>query len=182
MKIRNILLGAVALLGVVLCGIVVAAMFQPTEYRIARTRTMQIPDSVVYAHISDFHHWSPWLPWGRNDKTMQYSYSGNETGVGAAMSWTSENSGNGSMTMKIAEQNRKAWYELTFVDFDSKSMGGFELERTTEGTKVVWAMEGKHNFTEKVFWMLFGVKGSIEKDFDQGLANLQEVASQARPE
>lgn len=66
---------------------------QPDTFHVERSRSIAAPQGKVFAQINDFHQWQQWSPWARLDPTMQVTYSGPDTGVGATQSWVGNNQG-----------------------------------------------------------------------------------------
>src|SRR5262245_47161895 len=60
---------------------------RPSEFRVARSRTLSAPPDVVFAHVNDFHTWQQWSPWEKFDPAMKRELSGPPAGVGASYAW-----------------------------------------------------------------------------------------------
>lgn len=68
--------------------ILLTAATRPDSFRLERsTHISATPDKVVPL-VADFHRWAEWSPWEHIDPSMQRSYSGPASGVGAIYEWT----------------------------------------------------------------------------------------------
>jgi uncharacterized protein YndB with AHSA1/START domain len=83
--------------------VLVIAATRPSTFHIEKSVMIQAPPEKVYALIGDFHNWPEWSAQDREDATMQRTYSGAMTGLGAVSDWTSKGSaGAGRMTITAA--------------------------------------------------------------------------------
>ena len=57
-------------------------------YTVTRSATIDAPPERVYEQIVDFHNWTNWSPWEDLDPELKRTYSGSESGKGAAYAWT----------------------------------------------------------------------------------------------
>ena len=96
--LKKILLILAAIIVIVL----VAALFQPAEFRVTRSATIAAPAATVFAEINDFHRWQAWSPWEKLDPTMKRTFEGPASGVGASYGWEG-NSDVGAGRMTISE-------------------------------------------------------------------------------
>ena len=61
---------------------------------------MKAPPERIYPHIANLHAWGPWSPWEKKDPAMKRTFSGPDSGVGAAYGWEGDkNVGTGKMTI-----------------------------------------------------------------------------------
>jgi uncharacterized protein YndB with AHSA1/START domain len=107
---------------------------------------------------------------------MQITYTGPESGAGAAWEWKSKSEGDGKMSFTAAEPGKRLAYDLYFPDFGTTSQGEFQLEATPTGSKVTWIMNGDMGRNPLFRWMALLADGMVGKDFEAGLAGLKAVA------
>src|SRR5712692_5510204 len=122
---------------------VVVGAFLPSRWRASRTAVVRATPEAIYPLIANFAHgWTRWSPFGRaQDPTIEFTYSGPESGVGARQSWKAEKLGPGSMVITAADPERGVTFELAMHGF--KLTGRLELARLSEGTtRVTWTDEG----------------------------------------
>jgi len=152
------------------------AATQPDEFVISRSIVIQASASDVYQRIERIKAWESWSPWKARDASIQNTYEGPESGVGAQQSWISENSGSGTLTFTEVIPNQKIAYKLFFKDFQTENQGELNLKEDNGQTTVTWIMRGTNSFMSKVFWVLMNFESAIQADFDQGLGRLKALA------
>jgi len=157
---------------------------RPNEYRVERSATFAAPPAAVFAQIDDFHHWADWSPWEKLDPQMQKSFGGAASGVGAEYHWVGNDKvGEGRMTITESQPNDKVAIKLEFLKpFPSTSVATFTLAPDGPGTRVTWAMDGKHNFMSKAMCVFVSMDKMVGGDFERGLATLGTVAAAAAME
>ena len=174
MKILRVLLGIVAALAAV---IVVGGFLLPTEQFVSRSVVVAADREDVYALVNDYRQFNRWSPWAAKDPDTTYEFSGPDAGVGAKMSWRSEdpNVGNGMQEIVEAEPGSRVRTRLTFEGFDSASYATFRLEPVDGGTRVTWEFEANlDSFVGRYMGLM--MDSWVGADYEQGLANLKEIA------
>ena len=161
---------------VVLLAILIAvSIFLPSEYRISREVVVSAPAEKVFARINNLREWPNWTVWSERDPDMKFTYSGPESGVGAAQRWDSETQGGGGLKIVRSDLNRYIAYDLEIDGFDFLSLGEFELHKVDKGTRVVWVdnVELGINPMGKYFGLM--LDDMVGADFEAGLANLKSL-------
>ncbi len=173
-KTAAVLLVAVA----ALAGFVVT---RPSEFRVARSRTIAAPLDVVYAWVNDFHTWTQWSPWERLDPDMRRELSGSPAGVGASYAWAgNRNVGEGRMTITDATPGRSVTIRLEFMKpFAATNTAHFEFVPSGSDTVVTWAMTGTNGFLAKAMQLVMDMDTMIGGEFEKGLASLDTVTTAA---
>jgi hypothetical protein len=174
---KKIGIGAAALIVVLLVVIVT----RPDTYHVERSTNISAPPAVVFAQVSDFKMWKPWLPWGKLDPNMKLTFEGTQGTVGASYAWVGNNDvGAGKMTLVGIEPNKRLDIKLEFLKpFESKAQNGFAFESLGKETKVTWSMDGTNSFMSKAMSLFMSMDKMIGKDFEQGLADMKKVAEAA---
>lgn len=172
---------AVGVLALALVLLLVVAALQPTNFRIARSIRVSARPETVFRYVNRLRGWESWSPWAKLDPNMSQTYSGPESGVGAAHGWSGNNQvGEGKMTIAGVEENRRIDMKLEFLrPWKAKNDVSFDFEPDGNGTKVTWAIMGKNDFTGKLFGLLMNMDKMLGKDFDKGLAALKEQVEKA---
>ncbi len=154
---------------------------QPDTFHVERSRSITAPQDKVFAQINDFHLWQQWSPWAKLDPTMQVTYSGPESGVGATQSWVGNNQvGQGSSTIIESQPNERVRMELAFLKpFKANNDVVFTLVPEGEKVRVTWAMSGPKNLLMKGMHMVMDMDKLCGQAFEQGLAQLEVQAKQA---
>ena len=175
--LKNILAGIIALV----IAFFVIGFLLPTEYRVERSIAINAPVAAVYSQVIDLKKSEAWNPWIRRDATMKLSYTDTSSGTGAAYSWTSENSGHGTMTVAKVEPLKRIETSLDFGDM-GKSTGFWTFEADGEATRVVWGFSGSTGGDPIQAYFGLLMDSMAGPDFEQGLENLKQVVeSTAEP-
>jgi uncharacterized protein YndB with AHSA1/START domain len=170
----RLLLGVV----IVVAAVLVIAATKPSTFHIEKSVMIQAPPQKVYALIEDFHNWPQWAAQDREDSTMQRTYSGAATGLGAVSDWTSKGSaGSGRMTISAATVPSKVDVVVYWKrPFKVRNTHEFALTPTGDETQVTWIAEGTNLYMMKVMEVFVGVNGLMGRHFEAALENLKKVA------
>ena len=101
---------------------------------------------------------------------MKLTYAETSSGAGASYSWTSENSGEGTLITKAVEPLKRIENELDFGEMGTAT--GFWVFQT-EGdgkTRVTWGLFGEQKGPVGAYFALL-MDRMVGPDFEQGLAN-----------
>ncbi|WP_423182465.1 SRPBCC family protein [Arthrobacter sp. NyZ413] len=146
------------------------------------TRNALIPaaPSDIFPLVNDFHEWTKWSPWEAVDPTMNRSYSGNQSGVGAKYAWNGNNkAGSGSMEIVGSDHPGKINIRLEFTK-PMKAVNPTEFTFVPEGagTRVTWTMTGENKGVGKLFALFMNMDKMVGGDFEKGLNSLSAAATQ----
>lgn len=160
---------------VLIVTLILISYLLPARQGITRHRDIPVSAEKLWPMIANPKSWQQWAAWNRRDPAMQIRYEGAESGAGAKWTWKSKTQGNGSMTFDSAEPNKLLTYTLTFPDMGSAAKGRIELTPTGSGTRVSWGFETELGNNPAVRWFGLMIPGMVGKDFDEGLANLEQL-------
>lgn len=168
---------------VIVLGVLVAASFQPDEFRITRSATISAPPSAVFPHINDFRNWDAWSPWAKLDPNMKKTLEGPPAGVGAVYGWAgNQKAGEGRMTILESRPDEWVQIKLEFIKpFAATNTAEFTLKPVPAGTEVTWSMYGRQNFISKIFSLAVNVDKMVGTDFEKGLTSIKTLA-EAKPQ
>ncbi len=174
MKVLGVILGIVAALA---AAIVVGGFLLPTEQFVSRSVVINADQDDVFTLVNDYRQFNRWSPWAERDPDAEYEFSGPDAGVGARMSWSSEDPNVGSGTQEIIEVDpgSRVRTRLTFEGFESASYSTFRLKPVDAGTRVTWEFEANLDSLVGRYMGLMMDKW-VGADYEQGLAQLKEVA------
>lgn len=160
------------LLGLIFIVFAITPAFLESEYSTERTVLVQAPIDVVFAQVNNVKNWTKWGPWMK-DETLKVQFGDKTEGIGASYSWTSEDSGNGILSIAKLEQNKSL---NTDLNFDGSQANGFwKFEQQNEGVKVTWGFNGvAENYFQRYFSLVIDMMAGGM--FEEGLENLKEVA------
>ena len=86
------------------------------------------------------------------------------------------------MTFTEVDAPRKIGIKLEFIKpFAATNQTTFTFEPAGENTKVVWAMDGQHNFVSKAMGLVMDMDKMVGPDFEKGLRQLKHVAERPAP-
>lgn len=155
---------------------------QPCEFRVSRSAKIAAPPEKVFPHINDLHNWEAWSPWAKLDPNAKNSFSGPETGTGAAMAWDGNKKiGAGQMTITESHANELIRFKLEFIrPFKATNSAEFTFRSEAGQTVVVWTMIGCSNLCSKIFGLFMNCENMAGRDFEKGLANLKSLAETAK--
>lgn len=147
------------------------------DFTMSRSTEIDAPVDRITGLINDFREWPKWSPWEGVDPELQRTYTGPDSGVGAAYAWSGNNkAGEGRMEILESTPTRVA-VDLQFLKpFKATNLTTFDVDQAGGGRhRVVWTMTGKRNPLMALMGKLFFDK-TIGKDFDRGLAALKAAA------
>jgi len=151
---------------------------RPDDFRYERSAQIDAPPPVVFAILNDLHQGARWSPYEQRDPNMKKTFEGPTIGPGSVYMWDGNNDvGSGKMTIVDSRPNEYVASKLEFTrPFVCNNDVRFTLDPSGEGTRVAWIMEGKNNFVGKAMCLFMNMESMLAKDFDQGLADLNQVA------
>jgi len=172
----------------VIIGLLVAAvlivvgvgLFLPNEYRVERSIEIDAPPEAVFDHVNTLKSWNAWSPWMAKDSSIENSYSGPEAGVGAKVTWTSEDSGNGSQTITFSERPKRIEMHLDFGDM-GQPRADWTFAPSGESTQVNWGLSGTASGVLGGYFAKM-MDGWVGPDYEDGLARLKKVVEEAPSE
>ena len=108
-------------------------------YTVTRSTTIDASPARVYEEIADFHNWTHWSPWEDLDPDLKRTYSGAESGKGAAYAWTgNRKAGQGGMEITERPRPRRPGRLDLLKPFKAQQRGGVHLRADGTGSRVTW--------------------------------------------
>lgn len=164
------LIGAVALL-------LLVASFQPADYKVERSISIQARPYSVWEFVSDLPHIQHWSPWDDADPTIKISFAGETGKVGSSMSWDGKSAGAGTQTMTALDMPSRVDMHLHFVrPFDDHADTQFLITPEGTGSKLTWVMRGHKNLISKVMCMFMDMDKMMGAEFEKGLAEVKTLS------
>ena len=171
--LKNLLIGLVAL--IVLLAIV--GLFLPSTVHLERSTVIAAPQSTVFTLLNSYKRFNEWSPWAGIDPETSYTYEGPDHGVGAKMSWQSENRdvGSGSQEITASRPWERVEAELDFGP-QGTAQAFFDVASEDTGTRVTWGFDTDfgYNPIQRYFGLL--IEKFLGPQYEQGLASLKELA------
>lgn len=148
------------------------------NYTVERSATIAAAPERIYEQVVDFHRWTRWSPWEDADPGMERTYSGSDSGPGAAYAWSgNRKAGQGRMRITEVQEPTGVTVDLEF-DKPFKSHNTIQFVLTAEGsdrTHVRWVMTGPKTLATKVIGLFTSMDKVVGPDFEKGLARLKDV-------
>lgn len=169
---KKILIGLAALIVVIL----LIAAVAPKDFKIEKSITINKPKAEVFAYLKMLQNAKNWEPWSKMDPDMKVELKGVDGTVGAISSWSGNKEvGSGEQEIKNISENEKIDFELRFSEpMKAVNTAYYTTQDAGENqTQVTWAMQGKTPYPMNLLCLI--MKGKVEKNFEQGLANLKIV-------
>ncbi|MCB9255698.1 MAG: GyrI-like domain-containing protein [Chitinophagales bacterium] len=142
------------------------------DYQVERSILIDAPKDLVWEQIKYFHNWQSWSPWYAKDSTMIWTFEGNDGDLESSYSWTSEDSGSGSMLNTGVVEGEELLYQVQFFKpFKSQSDGYLKLKDVNGSTEVVWGFTGTN---KGIFALFFNMDKMVGPDFEAGLELLKQ--------
>jgi len=166
-KVLYVIIGLV----VVVC---IVGLLAPKDNSIEREVTINKPLDVVWPYVKSLKNQDEWSVWAKMDPNMKKSYRGTDGTVGFVSAWEgNDDVGSGEQEIKGIVEMQRIDYELRFLKpFEATNQTHMITESAGENqSRVKWGFASHSPFPMNIM-MLF-MKGSLIKDFDQGLANLK---------
>jgi hypothetical protein len=172
--LKFILLG----IAIVIAGILVYAAMQPDTFRIERTTSINAPPEKIFPLVNSLRSGEQWSPYYKKDPAMKGTYSGPESGVGAAYKFAgNKDVGSGRLTITGSSPPGKVMMRLQMLTpIAADNVVEFTLAPRGATTDVTWAMQGRQPFLGRVVCLFFNMDEMVGKDFAAGLASLKAIA------
>ena len=171
--IKKIVIGLAVLVAVLAAG----AYVLPRQIHVERSITIDAPPETVFDLVNSFQRSAEWSPWHERDPNMAVSLDGPVAGVGAKMSWSSNNPqvGRGSQEIITSEPSTYVRSRLSF-DGQQGAESFFNLTRVDDGTEVVWGFETDLGMNPLCRYMGLLMDRWVGGDFERGLEKLKGIA------
>lgn len=167
------------ILAAAVCLLAVVVAFQPADYAVERTITIQSGPGPVFVQVENLKAWDNWSPWTKLDPDARVVFSGPAAGRGASMAWRGNAQvGEGTMAIIGWERDKLVELEQEFI----KPLPGKALIKVmlapdgsgSNATRVTMRLEGSNGFMGKAACLMMNMDQMIGSAFATGLANLKE--------
>lgn len=169
LKITGIVLAALILI------ILIGPFFLPAKFHVERSVAIAAPAAAVFGQINNLKNWEKWGPWQAEDPGMTITYAEKVAGPGASYSWTSEKSGNGTLTIIESAPFTDIKNELNFEGMGT-SYGSWHFEESENKTTLTWGFDGRLKGLYKWFGLI--MERNMVPMMDKGLASIKKIAEE----
>jgi hypothetical protein len=171
MVLLVVLLCLVALFG----ALVLVGLFLPRRWRVERSIVVPTSPDRIYPLIANFQKgWRRWNAFGKDDPSLEISFSGPEEGVGATQNFRGKRTPAGEMRIVEADPKSGVRYVMRAGGFELTGSLSFEVDGAD--TNITWADEGTISNPLFRYFTLFAER-AVGKPFEVGLAALQQELS-----
>ncbi len=164
-------------LAIVVAVIAILGIIAPKEMHIEKEIVINKPKDQIYNYLKVLRNGEKWEPWGEKDANIKREYRGAEGTVGSVVSWAgNKDVGVGEQEITGLLDNRIDLVMRFKQPIESVDTGYYIFEPVSPAqTKVKWGMTGHSKFPFNIFCFVFNMKGTVEKEFEKGLANLKSI-------
>ncbi len=175
--LTRIILGTLAVFGIVIIGFIVVVSVQPSNFRISRSAQMKAPPAAVFGELNDFHKWDAWSSWAKLDPNAKVTFDGPTSGAGASFTWSGNDKvGAGRQTIVESRPDELIRIKLEFErPMKATSTAEFTLKPEGDQTLVTWSMFGTNNFMGKAVSLFMDCDKMVGSEFEKGLANMKTI-------
>jgi hypothetical protein len=167
------MIGAVALVGVL-----IAAATRSDTFRVQRSASIKAAPDRIFPLINDLHRFNGWNPFERKDPNLKRSYSGAQSGKGAAYAFAGNGEvGRGTIEIIASAPASKVTMTLHMLEpFETRNTVDFILQPKGDMTEVTWAMHGPVPYLAKIIHLFIDMDRMVGGEFEAGLASLKAIA------
>lgn len=177
MRVLKIAVLVIVALSILVFGI---GSFLSKEFRVERSIEIDAAPEVVFDEVNSLKKWNAWSPWLARDPSIENTYAGPDSGVGATVTWTSDESGNGTQTITKSERPSRIEMALDFGDMGQPN-ADWSFEPSGAGTEVTWGLSGEAAGPLGGYFAKM-MDGWVGEDYEDGLQRLKQVIESAPAE
>ena len=170
----NLLLRIFLVVLTLIAGLAVIGSLLSRDYRAESEITIDAPPEFVFHYVNRLKAWPSWSNWNmRDNRSIEISYSGADSGVGAVQSWT-EPRGTGKLWISNSIPPEQIDYVSEFADFPRMDCR-FVFANADGKTNILWTNAG--SLPGGPFYGFFGQSFSsiLKADCDRALGRLKEL-------
>ncbi len=177
MKVLKII--GIALLVLIVLIFAVSA-FLPSKVKVERQISIKADRMLVYDQVNILKNWGNWSPWHRIDSAIVLTFSGPESGKGAAFAWSSKHKqvGNGKLTTLSTTPSDTIKMEVDFGE-NGKMEADFIFVQSADSVIVTWEMDMDLGWNPIAKFFGLAMDKIIGPDFERGLRDLKTLTESA---
>ena len=160
----------------------IIGFFLPDHAHVERATLVKAPAAKIFVLINDYKHFNRWSPWFEKDPSAQQDYSEQTAGVGASLTWTSDNPevGSGSQTIIESVDNQTV---RTALDFGARgtAISSITLKTVDEYQLLTWGFDSEFGYDLIGRYMGLMMDKWIGPDYEKGLAKIKAIAEAPSP-
>jgi hypothetical protein len=171
--LRRILYG----LAIAIVALAASAFLLPRQVHVERSAAVRAPPATVFEIVNGFGRFNEYSPWFELDPNAKYAYAGPSAGVGARMSWTSDERavGSGSQEIVRSDPPHTVQSRLEFGG-EGTALSTWTIQAAEGGSTVTWAFDTDLGMNPVMRYMGLAFDHFIGRDYERGLAKLKTLA------
>jgi len=174
MKIVGIV---VSLIAAIVAAVLAYAATRPDRFEVQRSTSIRASADRIFPLISDLRTFNTWNPFDKKDPNVKGTYSGPESGKGAAYAFESSQTGTGRIEIADAAPPSRVTMRLTMTKpLAADNRVQFILQPQGDTTRVTWAMDGDVPFVGRLIHLFIDMDRMVGQEFAAGLADLKARA------
>lgn len=183
MKILKLI--GVALGALIALFLIVTAFLSPKSH-MERAIVTEASPADVFQVINSYKNFNRWSPWAQLDPNTKYIFEGPESGVGAKMSWKSDdkNVGNGAQWILESDENKRIKTQMQFGEMSGTYTSEIVLTPTEGGTEITWTYDGDvtgSGIASPIYKVMsMFMDKFLGPMYEEGLVSLKAVAESQR--
>lgn len=171
---KKLILGLVAVVGVLIGGLLGFAMMQPDVLHVERSVSIAAAPVDVAPHINNLKKFTEWSPWSDIDPTQKVTFSEPAEGVGAKYEWVGNDQvGTGSMAITESSPEKVVMRLIFVAPWQSEADAGFTVKPEGEGVSVTWTYDQQADLSAKLMSVFINMDDMLGADYEKGLAALK---------
>jgi Polyketide cyclase / dehydrase and lipid transport len=147
-----------------------ATLALPRHVHVQRSAVVAAAPEALFALLSSSRGFNRFNPFLEADPQLQISFSGPESGVGAAFAWHSRKN-EGSQTIVQTEANHSVQMQLDLGPM-GRPIQRFELQATSGGTRVTWHQHADMGYNPIARVIGLTLDGYLGPIYERGLVKL----------
>jgi hypothetical protein len=151
------------------------ASTKPDSCEFSRSIHISAPPERIFPLVDNPRSMNEWNPFVKADPNVKLSYSGPESGVGAANDFSGDNKVGAGRAEIIESISPSKVVVALRMDRPMKCSNRVELTivRAGDGSDVTWAMSGRQPLIGKLMSMFIDTEKMVGGAFEAGLADLK---------
>jgi hypothetical protein len=151
----------------------------PKDFRVERSIDIDAPPELVFDRVNSLRAWDAWSPWIARDPSIENTFAGPEAGVGATVTWTSDESGDGTQTITLSKRPTRIETRLDFGRM-GKPSADWTFEPRGNGVRVTWGLSGTASGPLGGYFAKM-MDRWVGADYEEGLRRLKGVVEAQPP-
>jgi hypothetical protein len=145
---------------VVIVALLLIAAIKPNSFRVQRSITIHASQEEVFSLINDLHSWDAWSDDGGGGGTVQKTYTGPASGVGAVAEW------NGS--------GRAGAAKMLITESVVPSKVSVQVDWIID-TQATWSIQASNLYAMKLIGIFVNIESQFGQHMESGLNNLKRA-------